>query len=223
MNISQLHQAFKIELDKETISSYPSFTAVEIDYWLNKAYLMTINQRFSGNNVLKQGFEASIKRVADLNKLVKTVDSIAVTKVLNENYVYGIVPTDCMFLLGGELSYKDRYSSATKSILNLVSHESIGKFTKTRTNNPVIKEPAMIIEGSKFYVYYDEAETISNIDVSVSFVVIPTLISHTNGSSTIKIAEYMHNDIATLAAYLAVENIESTRVQTLGQTLTIQE
>ena len=56
MTVSDLHIAFKLELDQANSLNYPSFEPEEIDYWLNKAYLALVNQKMFGNNPRNEGY-----------------------------------------------------------------------------------------------------------------------------------------------------------------------
>ena len=51
--------------------SYPAFLPEEIDYWLNQGMYQEISNKFTGNNATKIGFEKSVKRVHDLENLIK--------------------------------------------------------------------------------------------------------------------------------------------------------
>ena len=73
MTISEMHTAFKLELDKTNSLQYPSFTSIEIDYWLNKAIKEFVKTRYSGVNYKKEGFEQTQKRIDDLRTLVREV------------------------------------------------------------------------------------------------------------------------------------------------------
>lgn len=74
MTVSDLHKSFKMELDKwDSISSVPSFTGREIDYWLNSYTLRLIKTRVSGLNIYRTGAEQSQKRIDDLRSLTVRV------------------------------------------------------------------------------------------------------------------------------------------------------
>lgn len=76
MTTKDLHIAFKVLLDKNAenvaYGGCPAFLDEEVDIFLNQAYLQVVAQKFTGNNTIQQGFEASVKRTADLERLVKT-------------------------------------------------------------------------------------------------------------------------------------------------------
>jgi hypothetical protein len=73
MTISEMHTAFKLELDKIDSLQYPSFTSNEIDYWLNQAIRRFVKTRYSGTNYKREGFEQTQKRIDDLRTIVREV------------------------------------------------------------------------------------------------------------------------------------------------------
>lgn len=69
MTISEMHTAFKLELDKTSSLELPSFELEEIDFWLNRAIRNFVRSRFTGTNK-GIGFESNSKRIMDLSTLV---------------------------------------------------------------------------------------------------------------------------------------------------------
>jgi len=231
MTVSELHKYFKVELDKSTTTSVPSFLPEEIDYLLNKAYLIVINQKFTGDNTLRQGFEQSQKRISDLSGLIKSASNNLMSCTNSPST--GVCAADFLYFVSGDLIYKESLTStkSTKSNVISVTHEEAKNFKKTRTNNPIITNPAMVQETGSFVIYYDEdivfpLSTIINIQYmtfNYDYISFPEPISINDENSYPKIAEHVHSEIVTLAAYLAIENIESPRIQSASQLLTIQE
>lgn len=74
MTLAELHRNFKIELDKSSISSYPSFLPEEIDYWLNTAVIRLIKTKYSGRNSSRIGYQENQKRTDDLRMSTKIKD-----------------------------------------------------------------------------------------------------------------------------------------------------
>ena len=73
MKTKDILTAFNVELDKNAanigISGCPAFLQSEKAYWINKAYNQLILRKVTGNNTLQTGFEGSVKRIFDLEKL----------------------------------------------------------------------------------------------------------------------------------------------------------
>src|SRR4030042_524335 len=70
MNISEMHRAFKLELDKTSALELPSFEPEEIDFWLNNGIRKFVKNRFTGIDG-RGSFEETTKRLEDLRSLVK--------------------------------------------------------------------------------------------------------------------------------------------------------
>jgi hypothetical protein len=110
MTISQMHTAFRLELDKVNSLQYPDFTSTEIDYWLNRAIREFVKTRYSGLNPKREGFEQTQKRIDDLRTLVREVaipcTNIGVTKpnafVLSGGFTNALFSTDAYWLSLGE-------------------------------------------------------------------------------------------------------------------------
>lgn len=80
MTISELHTAFKIELDKTSALELPAFEPEEIDYWLNEAVKKYVKLRY-------REFEKSQKRMDDLRPLIKEYKAIVLSP-LQDSYQY---------------------------------------------------------------------------------------------------------------------------------------
>ena len=76
MKVSDIHKAFKVIMDKNSeavaFGGCPAFLPEEIDLFLNQAFVEIVCNKFTGYNTLQQPFEGSVKRIADLENLVKT-------------------------------------------------------------------------------------------------------------------------------------------------------
>lgn len=71
MTISEMHTAFKLELDKTSSLELPAYEPEEIDFWLNNAIRKFVKTRYSGVNLKQESFEQSQKRIDDLRTLVR--------------------------------------------------------------------------------------------------------------------------------------------------------
>lgn len=224
MNIEDLHIAFKIELDKSssfgdyTFAGNPSFLPGEIDYWLNKALMQTINTKFTGNNKLQQAFETSVKRTTDLERLIKTDSGINLitdsgsNKVMLTNFATEDVPDPTivrMFYIQSVLVF------GTKRVnVDLVNHEQAKRFLKTYNNNPWIPTPVATIHNNMLTIYVDTTTMVGPYTLDLTYVKEPLKFSYTNLSEFIELPDYVYNEIVSTAIALALDNIESKRVGT---------
>lgn len=227
MDTRGLHQHFKVEYDKaNVITSYPSVLPEEIDVFLNKAYLMILNQKFTGNNYRKIAFEGDIKRISDLQKLVVTSTITTHTDVshasnaiafdLNEldNYLYYVTSTI-------------KLDGVKNSIVILTSHAIEQNVKETDINKPWLPKPVAEIENDKLIVYYDPIKHMTIADdvaIAITYIKKPFTIDITsNPDAIIEVEDSVALEIVDLAVFLALENIESQRTETKGQTLIMQE
>lgn len=226
MTVSEAHIAFKIETDKNAVnigmSGCPSFLPEEIDYWLYTAYLIKIATKFTGNNNLQALFEGNIKRVADLEGLVKTDRSITLLSesisnrlTMNDfksSVTYGDEAQDKrMYFIEGILHFGNNKIANVKPI----SHEQARRFLETYSNKPWIEEPVAILEDNKLIVFVDRDLMIGPYTIDITYLAYPRKINNQDITSTLdEVPEYMQYEVIKLAADMAIENIESPRTQT---------
>lgn len=218
MTRDQLHIAFKIAMDKNSKSvafgGCPAFLPEEIDYWLNQALYQEINTKFTGNNTLKTAFEGSTKRMHDLEGLIRT-DNVLATKDINTNRcrVTNLYSGKRMFFVDAVLNFGNQSANVV-----LVSHEVAKKFRQTHDNNPWIETPVCTVEDNTLYIYYDPISMLSNTySVDITYIKEPTKIEDLPPAGMDEIPEYMQFEMVNRAVELALEDIESRRVQTKSQ------
>lgn len=226
MTVPEAHIAFKIETDKNAVnigmSGCPSFLPEEIDYWLYTAYLIKIATKFTGNNNLQALFEGNIKRVADLEGLVKTDRSITLLSesisnrlTMNDfksSVTYGDEAQDKrMYFIEGILHFGNNKIANVKPI----NHEQARRFLETYSNKPWIEEPVAILEDNKLIVFVDRDLMIGPYTIDITYLAYPRKINNQDITSTLdEVPEYMQYEVIKLAADMAIENIESPRTQT---------
>lgn len=219
MTRDQLHIAFKIAMDKNSKSiafgGCPAFLSDEIDYWLNQGLYQEINTKFTGNNATKVAFEGSIKRTHDLENLIRTDDNVAAVKEVNTNrcYIPNLFSGNRMFFVDAVLNFGNN-----KANVKLVSHTDAQKFKKTHSNNPWIDIPVGTIHDNTLYVYYDDVKMkADSYGIDITYVKFPTKIEDLPATGMDEIPEYMQFEVVNRAVELALEDIESRRVQTKTQ------
>lgn len=225
MTRSEFHSYFKIAMDKNSQSvafgGCPSFLPQEIDYWLNQGLYQEVSNKFTGNNSLRTPFEKSVKRVHDLEKLVKTDNSLVMSKAtdLNQCRLDNLFNGDRMFFVDATLNYNNK-----KANIKLIDHDSASRFKKTYNNNPWIEEPVGVIQDNSLLVYIDDlAMNSPTYSVDLTYVKTPVKIENLPASGMSEIPEYMQFEVINRAVELALEDIESRRVQTKSQLNQIDE
>lgn len=193
----------------------PAFLPEEIDYWLNQALYQEINTKFTGNNSSKIAFEGSIKRTHDLENLIDTDKNVSATKEtgINRCFIANLFSGNRMFFIDAVLNFGNK-----KANVQLVSHEVAQKFRKTHNNNPWIETPVGVIQNNSLYIYYDDISMSSeSYSVDITYVKFPTKVEDLPTAGMNEIPEYMQFEVVNRAVELALEDIESKRVQTKVQ------
>lgn len=220
MTINQLHTAFKIELDKSGNMNYPAFLPEEINYWLDKALYQVISNKFTGNNILKQPFEKSVKRINDLERLVDTTTIPGIKKDNVNKIVFEDAFKDRLFYVNAVLSIDDKITN-----VDLIEHSNAKQFLQTYNNTPWIETPVAVIENKNLIVYIDPISMIGEeYKIELTFVMEPAKFSDTPKEEEYKyLKDSVLQEIVSRATALALENIESPRVQTKTQLNQIDE
>lgn len=221
MTKDELHIAFKIAMDKNSKSvafgGCPAFLPDEINYWLDLALYQEINTKFTGNNATKIAFEGSIKRTHDLENLIATDVNQPATNEENTNccYVKDLFSekNNRMFFVDASLNF-----GSNKANVRLVTHSDAQRFKQTHSNNPWIDVPVGTIHDNDLYIYYDsELMKADTYTVDITYVKYPTKVEKMPATGSNEIPEYMWHEVINRAVELALEDIESQRVQTKTQ------
>ena len=115
----------------------------------------------------------------------------------------------------------------------LIPHELTQKVKETSINKPWIPRPVCSLSESELTVYYDTAKYpnssgSSAIDQTTRLILTylskPNVIDvYDDADAKIEIEDAVIYELINISVFMALENIESQRVQVKGQTITIQE
>lgn len=226
MIVSEIHKAFKVMMDKNAeavaFGGCPAFLPEEIDLFLNQAFIEIISNKFTGQNVLQTPFEGSVKRVADLEGLVKTDKGISLaldssTNVLTlENFSN---TGERMFYVTSVLHFNN-----TSSTCILVSHDDARKFLKTYNNDPWVDTPVATLEDNKLKVMIDTHSMNSPYTIDITYVSFPPIIDSANANTDINVVpDRVLYEVINRATVIALENIESKRTESKVQINNLSE
>lgn len=218
----ELHIAFKIEIDKNgqatAFGGVPAFLPEEIDYWLNEAIVQEVNNKFTGNNSLRQPFESSVKRIDDLANLVK-VDILGLESKDTNELISTDTLTDYMYFVSAFLNFDNE-----KAAVQLVNHNTVSIFKQTYNNNPYIENPVATIDSTGFHIYYDTHTMQANdYKLELIYVKYPTKVEDYPEEGIDEFPDYMWYEIVNRAVVLALEDIESQRTQSKSQLNQVNE
>lgn len=219
MNISEMHTAFRVELDKTTSLSYPSFESGEIDYWLNAGQLKFVLDTLFGNSTNPTNVINSGKNIEDLNSLIVSDPSnttINDSSVSNGGYI--ALPSNFLHYISSVIKAGGSGSSAY--VANLISNKVKDKFIKTAVNTPWIEQPVVYIDNDVLYYLYDSEAgfTPSSDTIDLKYYKIPQTVSIGSNTDS-ELPAHTHNEIVRYAVNMALESIESPRYQTNTQIL----
>lgn len=226
MTVADIHKAFKVMMDKNAeavdFGGCPAFLSKEIDLFLNQAFIEVISNKFTGTNVLQTPFEGSVKRVADLEGMVKTDKGISLTLDSNSN----VLTLDDfsndgqrMFYVNGVLHFNDTASNCI-----LISHEDARKFVKMYNNDPWIDTPVAALENNTLKVMIDVHTMEAPFTIDLTYVCYPPIIDSTAPTTDINIVpDRVIYEVINRAVVIALENIESKRAESKVQINGLQE
>lgn len=239
MTRADLHTAFKVVMDKNSQSTAfggaPAFLDAEIDYWLDQALFQLVSTKFTGHNTLQQPFEGSVKRIQDLEKLVKTDKNISASldEGTNRIVITNLLQNQAqgegrMFFVNAVIHWtqpinQDIIKRKPSAVVQMIDHKIANKFLETYNNKPWIDTPVATIEDNSLQIYVDSTSTQAPYTVDITYVKYPTKVENLGSDGLIEIPDYMHYELINIAVQLALENIESRRTETKLQINTLAE
>lgn len=220
MNNRTAHIQFKVILDKNAqgvaFGGAPAFLPQEIDLFLNNAQNDIINTKVSGNNVLRQGFEQSIRRISELDKLVVTDNDNIVTNTNYNEFVLDNIHKDGkrVTILKLVLKYRNELANCL-----IVDHNTVNLYRQTYDNIPWVEKPVAVLENNKLLIYVDPVmmteEQYSPINnkyyVDITYLKQPKQFDYTKPDEELDLTDEVMQDVVNRAVVLALENIESQR------------
>lgn len=231
MTRNELHTAFKVEMDKNSVNmaygGCPAFIDSEIDYWINKGYYNLLMQKFTGGTSNEVKFEGDVKRIADFDRLIKTDKNVSLTKDNNTNcaYLNDLLNRNNdnrgrMFYVSSVLSWGDN-----KATVKLLDHTQVKNFIKTYNNNPWIENPVGVIEDNTLKIYYDPISMESNsYSIDLTYIKHPILINDLTSELQIsELPDQTWYEVINRAVQMALENVESQRIQTKTSLINSEE
>ena len=226
MTVSEIHKAFKVIMDKNAeavaFGGCPAFLPEEIDLFLNQAFIEIVSNKFTGQNILQVPFEGSVKRVADLEGLVKTDTNISLTAIPNTNVLTldDFSNSDTrMFYVTSILHFNN-----SSSICVLVSHEDARRFLKTYNNDPWIDTPVSTLENNRLKIMIDTYTMEPPYTMDITYVSFPPRIDSTEPTTDITVVpDRVLYEVINRAVIIALENIESRRIETKAQINNLSE
>lgn len=221
MTINQAHNYIKLELDKTSSLTLPSFEPEEIDYWLDDAILKFIKHKYSGTNVKGESFEQSQKRMDDLRTLIveDSIASIPTVGSYTNSVIFDLTTLSIPYLFSLKESASITYNSVT-SIVRIIpiTHDRVNikiddPFSEHNISFGTAK-PLRLFIGDNIVLIGDGNYIINSI--KMSYIKIPEkMVDVSNRDSEYTdLSNQAMIEVVKLAANSMLENIESQRYQT---------
>ena len=235
MTHNDIYTKFMIEYDKANItSSYPSLTEYEIATILDKAYLAIIAQKLTGNNTRKASFESDTKAIEDIRPL-ETFITLTPSNTQTHNHIknsidYDLPDTMLYYVQGQVLLYNNIKSIDKKETrilpVTLVSHEDAQNFFASAVNLPWVKIPVCFIENKQVTILYDTfaySTNQGNDTFYITYIKKPAkFVNDLISNTKFELTDTMAEELINLAITLSAEIVESTRMTTKAQTLSLE-
>ncbi len=231
MTIAEMHNEFRQAGDRLDSSSIPDMLPEQVDYLLNEAIVRYTKTRYSGNNDFKMGFEEIQKRTEDLKNLVVTefpAISTITTEVNTFKADLSTLYTDealttlstkkYWFFTNSRARVVKTGCTSTYVSVVLYRHNDLENTMLDPFKRPIIDEVVGYFESGNLYIVTSSGTTIDR--VKLSYIkkpievrygsVYPTPVSNIDCD----LSEHTHKEIIQLAVVIALENIESKRLET---------
>lgn len=218
-SIQSMHIAIGLELDKTQDFEVPYMSAEQIDYWLNKAIIRTVKQRYSGNNDLRSGFEQTQKRIDDLRLVVNYPNTNAVPTLLPVTLVdttyYASLPTDYWFLVRLDITTQKGLCKAEIQPGLQVKQETVLTTQEDPFNRSYVEFPTFYLIGSSIIFPTDGSFAINGI--TPYYIRTPAVVSL--GTKYLvpsldvdcDLSSHLHDEIVDTTVLLILENIGDGR------------
>jgi hypothetical protein len=180
MTVQDMHLDFKRKLNKVDSQHNTNFTVPYIDQYLNEAQEIFIKQRLQTNNIYREGFEVSQKRIEDLRRLVKKfpIDSPAIVANKISDFIYEIeLPSDYLYYIRSEITAKKE--ECTKSLSGIEQqHDDLNTILSSKFYSPSFewRETPIVFSDNSIYIYSDG--TFEVLNLNLDYIRRPKLIAN---------------------------------------------
>jgi len=223
LNALEMSVAFKQGLDKFDSLNYPDFETDQIELLLNQAQDLFIKQRYGSTNVKRESFEQTQKRTEDLKAVVVNQVIVPAANAVDNISPYSrfvTLPTDHWFIIQEltDISYTNCNSQVVtdRVFTEAIQHNDYSKIINNPFAQPNENKVLRLMENGRVELIPASNVTISNY--RLRYIKKPVRISITN-SVDCELSEHTHQEIVNLSIDIALEGIESKRLQTFEQSV----
>lgn len=232
MTIAEAHNEFRQAGDRLDSSNIPDMLVEQVDYFLNEASVRFVKTRYSGNNESRMSFEENQKRTEDTKTLVIT-EFPTVSSVLTETNVFQgnlsslyvdeafttISTKQYWFFVRCRARVVSSGCTSTYNKVLLYQHDDLDDILEDPFKKPSLNELVGYFESSNLYVVCPSNVTIDKIKLTYIKKPITVIYGTQYPTPTLDVnfdlPEHTHKEIIQLAVVIALENIESKRLETV--------
>ena len=219
MSITDMHDEFRLLLDKGGSFDAPAFMDTEIDAFFNISIEKFVSKRMFGNNVRGTAFEQDQKRRDDLRNLVTTAHTgfLAFDDDANKpNGLFVVLPGDYRHSINEECILSGSsvgLSSSVRVGVKPITHDSYNKLV----DDPFNKPEALIVyrldfEGDRFEIIFGEGIIPADKGYVLRYIKNPATVS-IDDEIDCDLSSHTHKEIVRMAVLEALENVEQPRYQ----------
>lgn len=200
MRIEDVHIEFRVLLDKVYSNAYPELENQDIDYILNNTLYQYINTRYNLNNLYRQGFEQSQKRIDDLRTLVRTsYFNTTNTGLEGDNNIYSVNLKSPFSSSTLTVKHKYRYlhyikgninisktktnycgvdtTTSSNQVIKISRQDEIEKLLSDPFNKPSLTNYLGVFENNNILVYIPNTSGLSLNYVKLTYLKQPVLVN----------------------------------------------
>lgn len=206
-----MHNQFDIVFDKVDTMSYPDLLEEQKDYFLNEAQRRLVKIRY-------REFDQTQKRKDDLSVLVKTIVlPVGTSTTLDDFKSYKVNlqlalsnGDKYLFYLKGNAQVSNSKCKARYVPIRKVEIDDLDNVLEDPFNKPSIEEVVATDEDGGLVLWADLSFNISNL--RLTYLKQPRTMDIFS-SVDCELSEEVQSEIIALAVQLALENVESGRLQ----------
>lgn len=226
MDIKQMQYEFQMQMNQ--FNDALQLDSDDVEYWLNKAQIDLVKERYNGYNRLRRGFEQSQERIDDLQVLIRRDVELDAKHQPNLSGTTGFeadrvsFPNDYMFLISHkskifynypELNWTkitnkrevDPSADSTEKIVHnrIAQSDDIYRLLSDPFNRPKPSSPISVIADEDIYVFTDKTFIVDK--VLIDYIKYPTDMSIEYHISCV-LPEHLHKDIIQRAVDAFLNN-----------------
>ncbi len=213
MTSLEMQKEFSLTLDKVDSSAYPELTKKEKYYFLNEGLIRFIKTRYQRNNIYGKGYEESQKRRDDLSAITLTRFipafeangrfEMSLNELYQDENISTVSDDKYMFFIKGSGATIGGCKPWTKA--SVCDHDDYEEIKDDPFNQPTVDD---------LVILFEEGKIVTDVPIEklrITFLAFPPFISD---DQECVLNEHTHKEIVQMAATIALENIESQRLQT---------